>query len=81
MRTETIVLPLISGRCRWCQNTTRGGATWADRHQTLCLPCAELDTVVRTPAGRKLMARMIQPLFEAAARQRTQRARRPRATR
>lgn len=75
MRTESILIALVTGRCRWCQRTQRGGAVWSDRLHTLCVPCVELDAIVRTPAGRQLVARMIQPLLDAAARERIARKR------
>lgn len=78
MRTETIVVALVAGRCRWCQGTSRSGAEWEDARHTLCRPCAEVDAIVRTPAGRRLVARMLLPLLCAAAKERAAARRRRR---
>jgi hypothetical protein len=76
MRTESILIALVTGRCRWCQRTGRSGVEeWSDAKHTLCVPCAELDAVVRTPTGRRLIARLVQPLLDAAARERLARRR------
>lgn len=66
---EAIVLTNVHGRCRWCQCTKRHRCVpdceWTDRSETLCTECGELDAMVRTPTGRRFLAGLTQPLFEA----------------
>lgn len=73
MRTETIVIPKVRGRCRWCQCTTRHGCpcgcSWVDADRTLCSACVEIDSMARTPTGRKFLARLVHPLFAARERE------------
>lgn len=74
MRTDAIVMPAAAGRCRWCQCTERRpcacGCWWANPGQSLCSACVEIDALARTPSGRKFLARLLQPLMAAAARER-----------
>jgi hypothetical protein len=71
---EAIVLTNVHGRCRWCQCTLRRpcvpGCKWTDRSETLCIECVELDAMVRTPAGRRFIAGLTQPLFAARRKER-----------
>ena len=80
MRTETIVIAQVTGRCRWCQCTERNacpgpfgeGCSWANAARTLCSECVEVDAYIRTPAGRRALARLVQPVLAAAAAERRQ---------
>lgn len=67
MRTDSIALADVSGRCRWCQCTARVpckcGCSWANPRRSLCTACVEVDKLARTPAGRRVIARILQPLF------------------
>lgn len=77
MRTDTILVPDIPDRCRWCGCTARrpcaGGCTWANARRSLCSGCVEIDAWVRTPAGRRTIARLVQPLTSAGKRTRGRR--------
>lgn len=71
MRTETVVMAGVMGRCRWCSATTRNvrqrECHWVDvSRKDLCSNCHELDRMVRTPAGRKFIALVLHPLLTAA---------------
>jgi hypothetical protein len=72
MRTEAIVMPDVAGRCRWCQCTARRpcpcGCSWGNARRSLCSACVDIDALARTPAGRKFLARLLQPIMAAATR-------------
>jgi hypothetical protein len=64
MTMYEIHLTQMRGRCRWCRCTERepcpGGCGWATREQTLCTECIQLDTAMRTVAGRRELAEFLQ---------------------
>lgn len=51
------------GRCRWCGCSDAWGCDfgcgWANRTQTLCTGCVEIDRLVRSIAGRKTLAQLV----------------------
>jgi len=51
------------GRCRWCGCTYEYGCElgcdWANRKQTLCTACVEVDRLVRSIAGRRQLAQLV----------------------
>jgi hypothetical protein len=59
-----VTIPERPGRCRWCGCTYHdpcpAGCGWANRQQTLCSECADLDRLVRTVAGRRELAELMQ---------------------
>jgi hypothetical protein len=65
----TVVVPLRRGRCRWCGCTYYDpcpeGCGWADPTETLCTACARLDGLVRSPAGRRALAALVQEAGDA----------------
>lgn len=52
------------GRCRWCgcthEDPCEGGCGWANRDQTLCTACVNLDRQVRSARGRRELAVLVQ---------------------
>jgi hypothetical protein len=54
----------VRGKCRWCGCTEfrpcENTCAWANRAQTVCTECEELDTLVRSAAGRKKLALILQ---------------------
>jgi len=58
-----ITITETPGRCRWCGCTYERpcdlGCDWANRNQTLCTACVELDRLVRSAAGRKTLAELV----------------------
>lgn len=58
-----ITIPETPGRCRWCGCTYERpcelGCAWANRNQTLCTACVELDRLVKSTAGRKTLAGLV----------------------
>lgn len=55
-----ITLVETPGRCRWCGCThfrpCEDGCDWANRRQTLCTACVEVDRLVRSFPGRRTLA-------------------------
>lgn len=54
------------GQCRWCGcSDAHGcamGCAWVNRDHTLCSACAPLDRAVRTIAGRRGLAEVVQDI-------------------
>jgi hypothetical protein len=77
VKTETILIPHVYGRCRWCQCTDRrgcvGGCSWSNGDRSLCSNCDDIDKMVRTPSGRRFIAGLLMPLLRAAANKRKRR--------
>ena len=52
----TLEIKETPGKCRWCgcteDNACVGGCGWANRAQTLCTECTDIDRLVRTARGR-----------------------------
>jgi hypothetical protein len=50
------------GRCRWCGCTNERacecGCTWVNRRRTLCSACVEVDSMIKSANGRRLLAMM-----------------------
>jgi hypothetical protein len=55
-----LTLHEMPGRCRWCGCTDEWGCalgcSWANRAHTLCSACVDLDRLIRTQAGRQVLA-------------------------
>lgn len=64
MKDIAITIPQRPGRCRWCRCTYEEpcpiGCGWANREQTLCTACVDVDRAVRTARGRRRLAEMLQ---------------------
>lgn len=71
MRILTIAIPQTPGKCRWCGCTWDDpcppGCGWANRDQTLCTECVDVDKLVRTKAGRRTLVEGYQIGAEAAS--------------
>ena len=63
-RAMTITITERPGICRWCGCTydtpCENGCGWANRAQTLCTECVDLDKRMRSVAGRKALADLVQ---------------------
>lgn len=59
-----IEIPQEPGTCRWCGCThstpCEGGCGWANRAQTLCTACVNVDRQVRSKNGRRQVAILVQ---------------------
>ena len=64
MGTDDIRITLVKNRCRWCGCTNgrkcASGCAWVTADRTLCSNCAEIDAMVRNPAGRVYIAHAVQ---------------------
>lgn len=53
-----------SGQCRWCGCTDEHGCaigcSWVNRAHTLCSECERLDALMRSRAGRREIAEIVQ---------------------
>lgn len=66
-----ITIPETPGRCRWCGCThdrpCESPCGWANRAQTLCTECVEVDRLVRSAKGRAQLVAYVNAGIEAEA--------------
>lgn len=59
-----IEIPQERGTCRWCgcreHTPCEGGCGWANRDQTLCTACVNVDRQVKSKRGRREVAILVQ---------------------
>lgn len=64
-----ITIPETPGRCRWCGCTYERpcdeGCGWANRAQTLCTVCVDVDRMVRSARGRAQLVTLANDGIEA----------------
>lgn len=64
-----ITIPETPGRCRWCacryEDPCEHPCGWANRAQTLCTGCVEVDRLVRSARGRAQLVEHVNAGIEA----------------